>query len=183
MPTSFFSFKPWLPKKKSRQKKTIVRESTALLSIRAISGWTMTLCSLCTRQLGLLWTPRAGATCCNIFQVCAPWHSDSRLYCVRVCVYVCVRVCVWVCVCVCYTIFEIFEVCRVDSGDYTVCLCVFVSVWVSVLPWLPIWFSCVSTQSYKVVKGILFFGNWSAWERGTIIVQKYLKKQSSNIAH
>jgi len=35
----------------------------------------------------------------------------------------------------------------------SVCVCVCVCVCESLLPWLPIWFSCVSTQSYKVVKG------------------------------
>jgi len=52
---------------------------------------------------------------------------------VRVCVCVCVRACAWVCVCVCYKRFELFEVFHVDSGDYTVCLWLSVSVSVSVL--------------------------------------------------
>jgi len=40
-----------------------------------------------------------------------------------------------------------------SNTQRTVCRCVSVSVSVSVLPWLPIWFSCMSTQLYKVVKG------------------------------
>jgi len=43
-------------------------------------------------------------------------------------------VCVRGCVCVCYKIFEMFEACHVDSADYTVCLCVSVSVSMSALP-------------------------------------------------
>jgi len=58
-----------------------------------------------------------------------------------------------VCVCVCYNIFQMCAPCQVDSADYTMCLWVCLSVSVSVLPWLPIWFSCVSTQSYKEVRG------------------------------
>ena len=81
----------------------------------------------------------------------ASGHLDSTGFTGCVWMYVCV----WVCVrgCECYKIFEMFEACRVDSADYTVCLCVSVSVSVSVLPRIPIWFSCVSIQSYKVVKG------------------------------
>jgi len=53
---------------------------------------------------------------------------------VCVCVCVCVRVCACVCVCVCCKIFEMFEACHVDSADYTVCVSVSVSVFLSVLP-------------------------------------------------
>jgi len=52
---------------------------------------------------------------------------------VYACACVCVRVCAWVCVCAFYKIIEMFEVCHVDSADYTVCLCVSMSVSVSVL--------------------------------------------------
>jgi len=95
--------------------------------------------------------------CCDTFQMCVFSHLHSTgctvcvCACVRVCV--CVHVCVYVCVCV---LLCIEKVCTLSCGqrrlhcvsvNVSVCVCVYVTLT------FPIWFSCVSTQSYKVVKG------------------------------
>ena len=70
--------------------------------------------------------------------VCFPIYTVqvALCVCVRVCVCACVCMCACMCVCVCCNVLKKCAPCHVDSADCTVCLWMYLSVSVSMLPWL-----------------------------------------------